>query len=335
MSFTPPAARRLDPAEEDPSTGYFTDTADALEIWIGESRSQVFENFLGRNAGDWMNLLNQGMIHTGMADSDTHRRIQTQAGMPRSMIASSVAAIDLLDPETLSATVNSGKVVGTNAPMVRVTLEALTSGDTASLEIGDPLLVSAADGKVEITVDIQSPVWAEFDRVEYYLNTTTIQTIEEDVETGAGPVDVTTYGIAPEFVDTPLVSTVLVDGTVPGGSRLEATSTLTLDGTVNPVLTEDTWIVVMVKGTDGVSKPLFPMVPNSLKQSTNADVDDLTDGNLGEDGMLALAFTNPLFVDVDDGAGGLPDGDFDPPGVSFVVSSPSGAFLDAVAGVLD
>jgi hypothetical protein len=282
-----------------------------------------------------MNLLNQGMIHTGIADSDTHRRILTQAGVPRSMIASNVAAIDLLDPETLSATVNSGKVVGTNAPMVRVTLEALTSGDTASLEVGEPVLVSAADGKVEITVDIQSPVWAEFDRVEYYLNTTTIQTIEEDVETGAGPVDVTTYGIAPEFFDTPLVSTQLVDGTVPGGSRLEATSTLTLDGNVNPALTEDTWIVVMVKGTDGVSKPLFPVIPNSLQTSTNTDVDDLTDGNLGEDGMLALAFTNPLFVDVDDGAGGLPDGDFDPPGVSFIVSSPSGAFLDAQAGVLD
>ncbi len=335
MSFTPPAARRLDPAEEDVTTGYFTDTADALEIWIGESRGQVFDNFLGRNAGDWMNLLNQGMIHTGMADSDTHRRIQTQAGAPRSMIASSVAAINLLDPETLSGTVNSGKVVGTNAPMVRVTVEALTSGDTASLEVGDPVLVGAADGMVEITVDIQSPVWAEFDRVEYYLNTTTIQTIEEDVETGAGPVDVTTYGIAPEFFDTPLVSTQLVDGTVPGGSRLEATSTLTLDGNVNPALTEDTWIVVMVKGTDGVSKPLFPVIPNSLQTSTNTDVDDLTDGNLGEDGMLALAFTNPLFVDVDDGAGGLPDGDFDPPGVSFIVSSPSGAFLDAQAGMLD
>jgi hypothetical protein len=335
MSLTPPAARRLDPAKEDAMKGYFTDTADGLELWIGASRGQIFGSFLGRNAGDWMNMLNQGIILTGIADSDTHRRIQTQAGVPRSMIASSESAIDLLDPETLSATVNSGKTIGTNAPMVRVTVEALTSGLTASLEEGDPILVGAADGEVEITVTIQSPVWAEFDTVEYYLNTTTIQTIEEDVETGAGPVDVTTYGISPDFSDTPTVSTVLIDGTVPGGSRLEATSTLTLDGSINPALTEDTWIVVMVKGTDGVSRPLFPVIPNSLNEGSNTDLGDLTDGNLGEEGILALAFTNPLFVDVDDGSGGLPDGDFDPPGVSFIVSSPSGAFLDSTAGLLD
>jgi len=127
-------------------------------------------------------------------------------------------------------------------------------------------------------------------------------------------IDVPRYDIAPDFVDTPTVSTI----GVPGGSRLEATSILTLDGAANPALTEDTWIIVMVKGTDGVSKPLFPVLPNSLDTASNTTLGDLTDGNLGEDGMLALAFTNPLFVDVDDGAAGPPDGDYDPPGVSFI-----------------
>jgi len=318
-SAIPPSTRRLDPAKEDPETGYFTDEFDALELWNGSGRGDIVSTFLAQNAGDWFNLLNQGIVGTGTAVSDAHKRLKSQAGIPRTMVAS-LDDNDLpqLDPNDASAAVNAGKAIGTNTPMVRVTLEALTGGQTASLEYGTPTLVSAADGKVEVTVEIQSPVWAEFDTVEYYLNSTTIQSITTGIETGAGTVDLPRYGISPDFVDTPTVSTVVVNPSVPGGSRLVATSTLTLDGISEPALTEDTWIIVMVKGTDGVSKPLFPAIPNSLKTSTNSTLADLIDGNLGEDGTLALAFTNPLFVDVNDGGAGGPDGDYDPPGVSYV-----------------
>jgi hypothetical protein len=73
-------------------------------------------------------------------------------------------------------------------------------------------------------------------------------------------------------------------------------------------LTDDIWVVVLVKGTDGVSKPLFPVLPNDLQQSSNTTLANLTDGNLGENGITALAFTNPLFVDVNGGG-------WSPPGV--------------------
>jgi hypothetical protein len=335
MSMVPASARRLDPAESDISKGYFTDEFTALEAWIGAGSAGAVDQFLGENAGDWFNLLNQGIVRTAIADSDTHQRKITQAGFPRTMIASTESDLTLLDDETLAMTVNDGKVFGTNGPMVRVTLEALTSSETASLEAGDDTLVTAMDGEVEITVTIQSPAWAEFDTVEYYLNSTTIQRILEDRETGAGMIDVARYGIAPDFVDTPTVTLVTdVDPNVSGSDRLEATSTLTLDGGVNPALTEDTWIVVMVKGTDGVSEPLFPVVPNDIDESqcssagtgcaddsdcpaleTCEPVDslgELTDGNLGQGGVRALAFTNPVFVDVDG------NGDYDAPGVSWV-----------------
>jgi hypothetical protein len=95
---------------------------------------------------------------------------------------------------------------------------------------------------------------------------------------------------------------------VPGASRWEATTTLNLAG-----LTQDVWVVVLVKGTDGVVEPLFPIQPNSLNTSTNTSLADLIAGNLGEDGMTALAFTNPIFVDVDGGG-------WTPPGVQ--VSNP-------------
>ncbi len=308
QSLVPAAARRLPPL-----ANFFTDTFDALEVWIGDDRGQVYTNFLGQNIGDWFNLINQGIVRTGIADSDTHSRIGTQAGIPRSMVASPTDAPGGLGAiaDTLAGNVNDGRVVGTNAPMVRVTTSAASTGQTGGLALGETRTIETTDGNVDVTVDIQSPLWAKFDRVEYYVNTTTTKTIVSK-NSGAGTVMVRRYSVTPDFVQTAPadfgVNPVVVDPMVPGASRWEATTTLNLTG-----LTQDVWVVVLVKGTDGVSEPLFPIQPNSLKTSTNTSLANLIDGNLGEDGLTALAFTNPLFVDVDGGG-------WTPPGVQ--VSNP-------------
>ena len=88
---------------------------------------------------------------------------------------------------------------------------------------------------------------------------------------------------------------VVVDEAVMGASRNEISATLTLPG-----LTADTWIVAVARGSNGVSEPLFPVLPASLSTAGNTTLDDLIDGNLGESGTPAFAFTNPLFVDVGD-----------------------------------
>jgi hypothetical protein len=322
QSFVPGAAHRLDPLV----TNYFPtepDRPDALELWIGDDRGQVYTNFLGRNIGDWFNLINQGILKTGVADSDTHKRIITQAGMPRSMVASVTDAPASIVPADVSANVDDGRVFGTNAPIVRVTTHAVSTGETGGLGIGQLKTISTTDGAVDIQVDIQSPIWAEFDRVEYYINTTTTKHTVMKLTT-AGTVPVVNYTITPDYVQTKdsdfTVSTVVDNMSIPGASHLAASTTLHLDD-----LDNDIWVVVLVRGTDGVSKPLFPIVPNSMLAKacsndpcrackTNADcaspgtctvsnqtVGELTDGNLNQCGMTALAFTNPLFVDVDGG----------------------------------
>ena len=326
-SGVPAAARRLDPL----ITNYFSSTFDALEIWIGESRGQVFDNFLGQNAGDWFNLINQGIISTGVANSDTHRRFITQSGFPRSMVASLDDDAGLLNQDDVSSNVNDGRVIGTNGPMVRVTAHATSTAESGGLDLGRctgvvactdvstcapctdtaqcgvgetctvlPTLVNTTDGSVDITVDIQSPEWAPFDTIEFYINTTTTQTTTTGVETGAGMISVNRYSLTPDAVHTDGVefttSVVPVAGT--SSNRIEASTTLNLAG-----LTTDTWVSVMVIGTDGTSEPLFPIVPNSLDTGTNATLADLIDGNLGELGMTARAFTNPIFINADGVAG--------------------------------
>jgi hypothetical protein len=67
---------------------------------------------------------------------------------------------------------------------------------------------------------------------------------------------------------------------------------------------------VLVRGTDGVSKPMFPVVPNDLNTSANPTLADLIDGNLGESGVTTMAFSNPLYIDIG-GNGVYNPSDFD------------------------
>ncbi|MEP1596427.1 MAG: carboxypeptidase regulatory-like domain-containing protein, partial [Halieaceae bacterium] len=99
--------RRLDPTLENAFDSGF----DALEVWIGDGgRGSILSSFLGENAGDWFNLMNQDLVRVGIANSDTHDRRFSRVSA-RTLIAS-----DTQDPgqlaseaETLAATVLAGK----------------------------------------------------------------------------------------------------------------------------------------------------------------------------------------------------------------------------------
>jgi hypothetical protein len=171
---------------------------------------------------------------------------------------------------------------------------------TAGHAIGLPTLISTLDGEVDVTVDVKSPLWAEFDRIELYVNNA-----PEAVDDDSNVATPNRYTVCADFTQN-VVPTVVNDFPgIPGASHLEASHTFNLMG-----LTDDTWIVAMVRGTDGVSRPLFPVVPNSLNTAGNGTLGGLTDGNLGQGGMPALAYTNPLYVDVDGGG-------WTAPGLSF------------------
>lgn len=296
-----PPVSRTDPGRIrlDPSLGnLYDDGYTTLEVWIEGSRQQT-DLFRQANLGDWFNLLNQGRIKSATADSDTHTTAIVQAGGPRNFVASPSDEASTLDETVLARSVRDGRVVGSNAPFVRVAVEG-DDGSIASLDLDRPTLVSATTGSALLRVDIQSPEWAEFDTVEVYVNT--VPRAEPD--SNFHGVTTPRYAVEPTFVlfagEDFAVERVTVDDSVPGAARWEAHVELPL------VLSRDAWIVVIVRGTDGVSRPLWPMNPQDLQREGNETLDDLTDGNLGEGGNLALAFTNPLFVDVDG------NGRFDP-----------------------
>ena len=286
--FADGAAKRLDPT----IANLFDDGFTALEVWQGTSRNNILNRFIDRNLGDWFNLINQGIVRTGYAVSDTHRAVATQSGFPRTYVASPTDDPGALGAiaGTLSTNVNDGRAVGSNGPFIRVTSSAASTGQTGGLALGLPTSISTTDGSATVTVDIQSPLWAQFDTVEYYINN-----VPAPDDYDSDPTTPPFYRVTPDIVQTAgadfTINTIDDFPSIPGAKHLEATTSITLNG-----MAKDTWVVVLVRGTDNVSEPIFPIVPNNLDSAPNPTLADLIDGNLGELGIPATAFSNPLFI---------------------------------------
>lgn len=289
---------RLDPLV----ANLYDDDFTALEVWIEAGRGQT-ELLLGDNMADWFNLLNQGRFKAGTADSDTHSSVSVQAGGPRTFVASSTDAPGSIDPAEIAANVNGMRAIGSNGPFMTVELENGVLG-TASHALGDARTVAYTVGPNanSINLHIEAPTWAEYDTIDVYMNSTpdceSEWTFFGVINPSKCATVTPTLTLTKALVASPTNFTV---GTSPGVSG-SGTRQVT-DISIPVTITGDTWVVVVVRGTDGVSAPLFPMQPQDLETAGNGTLADLTDAggplpwNLGEEGALALAYSNPLFFD--------------------------------------
>lgn len=305
-----------------PGVELWSDAFTALELW------RIYEDeptlLAAENLGDFFNLLNRGIVRTSLSNSDTHSSIYMPVGGPRNLIAVSEDlpfTAEAYGPE-VARRIREGRVINTNAPLIDLRITALSTGEQAGHRVGLPTQVKALDGQVKVQVQLQSAAWAPFDEIQLYVNHAPTPTFDDkdDAPGRTYPFsncegsEVTMTDV-PRFDVQPLeslrflagrdfeVQTVVDDPTIPGAAHLEAGLEVPL------TLTEDSWVLVLVKGTPGISAPLFPMQPSGLDEDLNTSVDDLMDGNLDEGGVMAQAFTNPLFVDVDG------NGRYDAPGL--------------------
>ena len=280
----------------DPSIGNFFHAFPALELWNGSTRGQQAE-FTEERIGIWMNLLNQGIATTFIADTDTHTFLNLRTAGARTWTASPTDLPEQIDPDDVGAAVLAGQAVGGQGLYVQTRLrETDAPGNAAHLGLaGSTTLQTAGDGNVELEIHVQAPLWADFDTIEIYANATTFPVASADgtpVLFDAVPTRVLAVG-----TDTAAPAEVVVDPDLAGARRQELVHTEPF------ALTQDTWFVVVVRGSDGVSRPMFPVYPSDLVTTGNETLTDLLDGNLGEWGTLSLGATNALWADVDGTAG--------------------------------
>jgi hypothetical protein len=266
----------------------------AMELWNGDNRGAQ-RQFLEERIGIWFNLLNQGLRTTFIADTDSHRFFNLNTAGARTWTASPSDLPAAIDPVDVAAAVDAGKAVGGQGVYVQTRLVATdASGDSADLTHAGKTTMTDAFGDVELEITVQSPAWAEWDRIEIYTNAATFPAgrpflfgSSPDRVLDEGDCDPTTTGDG-DF-DISITSDI---GGVAGADRLSVSLTESFEG-----LTEDTWFVVVVKGTDGQCAPMFPMYPDDLATNTNPELEDLVDSNVGESGVMALGATNALYFE--------------------------------------
>jgi hypothetical protein len=275
----------------DPESGNVFHHFLALELWNGAGRGAQ-QNFLRDRIGIWFNHLNQGLITTAIADTDTHEFRNLNSAGARSWTASSTDDPPTIDGDEVAQSVAAGRAVGGQGIYVQTRLLAGDgSGNVADLTREGSTIVTSTNRSVTLEVTVQAPLWAEFDRIEIYANATTTVTTERDGVPTLFSAEPTMVLDAGQDFD---ISTDTVFPGVPGAARREAMVSLTFDD-----LAGDTGFVAVVRATDGVSRPMFPVMARDLSRESNTTLADLIDGNLGEGGVLALGFTNALYADVD------------------------------------
>jgi hypothetical protein len=275
----------------DPNSGNLFHPYKALEVWNGAGRAKQSE-FLDLRIGIWFNHLNQGLITTAIGDTDTHEFLPLNSAGARTWTASPTDDPAAINPADVSHAVLAGRAVGGQGVYVQTRLLADDgSGDVADLTLAGHTLVRSTNGKVTLEIKAQAPQWARFDRIEIYANADTVVSRTHD--------DVPTlYGAEPTLVLNANSDFALLDDNsypaIVGAHRWTASATVPFEN-----LTQDTWFVVVVKGTDGVSPPMFPVMAQDINPATNPTLADLIDANLNEGGVMALGFTNALYADVD------------------------------------
>ena len=287
------ANRRLPPVA---ASGNLFHPFAALELWNGASAGAQREFTDGR-IGVWMNLLNKGYPTTVIADTDTHTFTNLRTAGARTWTASSTDRIDLVSSDEVGRSVTQGRAVGGQGIYPQVRLVARDGSEaSADLTLGGSTLVQSTDGSVDLEIRLQAPDWAEFDTIEIYANAPT---------TPVDPAAPYAFTATPDLV---LMEGDCDAGTVGDGDFdiqvVPAAGTARTRQEVNLVvpyrgLTQDTWFVVLVRGSAGLCEPMFPVYPSSLSPSANATLADLLDGNLGEGGVRAMGVTNALYADVD------------------------------------
>jgi hypothetical protein len=187
---------------------------------------------------DWSGLLNAGYRFTGLGNSDTHD-LSGESGLPRNFLH-----IDKTPAEVTAADVRQAMRSG------RVTVGAHAFIDFSDEKLpGDTLSVTATES-VDFAVRVQTPAWAQANRLIAVVNGQVVEDVARD------------QSVANEHVD--------------------------FDQVVSTAFDRDSWIVFFAYGP-----------------SPSGDV---------RSGKPVVAFTNPIFINVDGDADGDGD-DWEAPGV--------------------
>lgn len=125
---------------------------DAIEIFNGDHYAEIGK--VERCLDDWYALLNAGIRVVATGNSDSHKIVYQEAGVPRNWIAAGADDASSFDERLFLEALKAGRVVVSSGPFVR--LEAN----------GQPIGATVGAGSVTVSVQVDAPPWIDVDRVD-------------------------------------------------------------------------------------------------------------------------------------------------------------------------
>jgi hypothetical protein len=247
-----------------PGTSHRNIDVDVQEVMTGASRRDWL-----RYRTLWFSLLSQGFLHAGAANSDSHTLSIERVGYPRNLV---FGGHDLanFDRERFDADVRAGHMIGTNGPVLDVTID-----DAAGAAHRPDVVTPFQPGpKSKLTITIGTAPWIPVTDVRVYVN-------------GA------------------LATTRDVSGMFKGANHfglgaLTGILTIPLSDLAMPTA-KDAWIVVEA----GLKQELppdddddgLPDLPDADLPTRPEMTDDRFDLEAIAPGVWPVAFTNPFLLD--------------------------------------
>lgn len=279
------------------------DGMEIADLWYDNT---MLSHSLSVSIPTAFNLLNLGKPSTMVMDTDVHNPFEDPIGGVVNYCRSPVdpddvpgdSFTDLMATsvaDALARNIKNQHCFISGGPYLEVTLaqgaNSASFGDTLSLTSGQ---------NATLSIRVTAPKWVEWDEILVYINTepTPIVTDEEGatISTEEFHRETSHYDMAPTYRFSTQNHTLEVGVS---GERRASLTTKTIS------FPKDSWIVVLVRGTDGVSNAVYPLNPRALNESvTDKELADLVVKRIEQDGDLsggipAFAIGNAILVDAD------------------------------------
>lgn len=128
---------------------------------------------------DWFNFLNKGQRIAGLGNSDAHGQYLDECAFPRTYVAVADDDPAFMDDLEIVNSIHKGRLIVTNGPFVQLFANGAPVG-------GEPV---AADGKVDIVIDIQAAPWVHVDTAVLTRNGVAVETFEVELENGRARIE--------------------------------------------------------------------------------------------------------------------------------------------------
>jgi hypothetical protein len=252
---------------------------DAIELYNGNSLGQYQQV---RN--DWFSLLDQNIVKTATAVSDSHRIVVEAAGFPRTYVVAPTDDPASLTDEMVTSAVFAHQAIGTSGPFVRFDIDGRSLG---SLVPKNKVRSIFSKPFWNANITVLAPAWVPVDEVRLYANGRLLRKFDAT----PAPTDTTAAGGVERFRAsiklTPDRDTYYV---VEAGTKLPNAIDSDGDGVIDRGDTNGDGVIDTKDR--GLAQPPSPGVYASIVP-----------------GFVPLAFTNPIWVDRNG------NGIFDPPGI--------------------